>query len=167
MVFKIMFILTFLVYAKRNKPILDSENLRTYHPKIHSLLHDDEISILIISPWNKPEKTFTCNYDFDITALFVFRDNYQEYREMLLKTVVSAEYKKVTFDQFLRLERRVWLNESCEKLKIGKIETYANKYNDIYVLIPKLWAYDANSIFYMEKRKEKYLKISDLGRNEL
>ena len=156
---KILYI--FLIFLeietyKKNKPITENSDLRINFPKVHSLLHDDEISILIMSPWDLPENFLNCQLDYDLTGFFVPRDNYNLFKELILYSVIKADYKKVEFESFKHLERKFWVDKNCKKLTNKDIRKMENIYGEVFVLIPKLWNFDSNSMFYMKKRIEKY-----------
>jgi len=135
------------------KEIHDTENLRWEHPRIHKKLIDREVRFLILSPWHTKVMT-NCDFDFEISAFLVFDSNFDHFTKVFLENYEKQKFRKVEFRSFANIARPFLYDLDCNEIKLRKTD-WVDRFGELYVYIPEKWYYDANSIFFYNKRVKK------------
>ena len=146
----ILLVLFNLVVAKKNfGPIPDDENLRYDYPKLHMLLHDDEITALILSPWvAKPFPSFFGKEPCTV-AVFVDR-NSGEFRTEMLRSYSDQKFEKGTLSAFIYLQKRNIFTLTGDRLSFINL---VNKDSDnIYIIMAKKWLTESNVNYQLRRR---------------
>ena len=138
--------------------LTDDEGLRTRHPDINGLLHDDESLFLIGSPTDFT----TLPFGFITTgAIIIPRAQRKNYREHFLRTHANANYVKASLNEFLLLERCYYFTTKGIEISleqwISSMDCWANfpDNKDLkFLMMPKAWLVESLAIGKYIRRKE-------------
>ena len=137
--------------------LTDDEGLRTRHPEINSIIHDDESLFLVGNPSDFTKLPF----GFVTTgAVIIPRAQRKSYRENFLRTHVNANYVKASIDEFLLLERCYYFTSKGTEISldqwVNSMDCWAafpDERKNKFLLMPKAWLVESMAIKKFIRRK--------------